>query len=126
MHNHNNTYSSFWTAWTPALLFMVFVTILSSIPGSKINAFPIISWDKLLHIVLFFPFGWMLVRGAIHYGFKRTLLFSIVVVILFAIIDELHQYFTPNRCPDIFDIIADTIGGSLGALARSIIDRKST
>jgi VanZ family protein len=43
---------------------------------------------------------------------KRTVVigFSLVLTVLYAITDEVHQGFTPNRTPYVGDVVIDTIG----------------
>jgi len=36
---------------------------------------------------------------------------------LYGITDEAHQAFTPMRSPDPYDVLADAVGGLLGAIA---------
>jgi VanZ family protein len=42
--------------------------------------------------------------------------FAIVVTVLYAITDELHQILVPNRGPGIGDVLLDTAGGLVGLL----------
>jgi len=44
---------------------------------------------------------------------------------LYGVTDEFHQAFTPGRSPDVFDVLADLVGGLLGGLACvAIVARK--
>ncbi|WP_446898216.1 VanZ family protein [Clostridium sp. LBM24168] len=47
---------------------------------------------------------------------KRALLISIIIVFLYACLDEVHQLFIPGRSSRIRDIIIDTAGGFAGLL----------
>ena len=51
------------------------------------------------------------VRGPIHQVIAAGL-----IATLYGISDEMHQSFTPGRSPDAFDVIADAVGATLGAL----------
>lgn len=48
-------------------------------------------------------------------------IYSIVIVILYAICDELHQYFTPGRSCSLKDVFIDTTGGIVGLSISYII-----
>ena len=39
-------------------------------------------------------------------------------VMVFGCVSELYQHFIPGRTPDIFDFIADTIGGLVSIIAE--------
>jgi len=52
---------------------------------------------------------------------KKHWQFAIIFLLLFPLFDELLQYYTPRRIPDIYDGIADICGGFLGAYIRKII-----
>ena len=42
---------------------------------------------------------------------------SAAQVTLYGVVDEIHQSFTPGRSSSVFDWLADTAGGFLGACA---------
>jgi VanZ family protein len=39
----------------------------------------------------------------------------VIIAVLYGASDEIHQYFVPGRVCDIFDLVADSIGGFIGA-----------
>ncbi len=41
---------------------------------------------------------------------KKLILIGLIVSVLFAISDEVHQFFVPDRIMDIYDLIADLLG----------------
>jgi VanZ family protein len=44
---------------------------------------------------------------------------------LYGVTDELHQLFTPRRSCDFYDVVADAVGGLLGAvLAAALVARR--
>jgi len=51
----------------------------------------------------------------------RSVFFSSAFCCLYGVTDEIHQFFVPTRCFDIFDILADTIGGIAGAVFLVIL-----
>jgi VanZ family protein len=44
---------------------------------------------------------------------RKVLLISILIVGLYAVSDEYHQSFVPNRSSDMLDVLADLIGAGL-------------
>jgi len=78
--------------------------------------------DKLLH------FGYFLVGGVLMAGWRfrlqpaepdwpRIIIGTTAAMALAGWIDEWHQTFTPGRSGgDVWDLLADTLGGSAGAL----------
>ena len=109
-------------AWAPALLWSLIIFALSSIPGNQFPPMP--GWwsaDKFVHGVIYGVLGalcWRTVRAtwARGRGTGMQLIAAVAVTGLYGITDELHQAFTPMRSPDPFDVIADVVGGLLGAL----------
>ena len=104
----------------PALLWAAIIFGLSSIPGPNLPKLAIIGNDKLAHITVFFVLGVLIFR-AFHrkeelevFRWKRVFL-AVAIVMMYGISDELHQGFVPGRTLDVFDMLADVIGGLLAA-----------
>lgn len=55
---------------------------------------------------------------------KKVFIISIVIVVLYACTDEIHQIFIPGRTARIKDIVIDTVGGSIGLLVGYFINKK--
>ena len=47
----------------------------------------------------------------------REMAFAILLALLYATSDEIHQIFTPGRTPAVTDVLLDTVGASVGAAA---------
>lgn len=74
--------------------------------------------DKLVHLVVFGILGFLLtgaVRAAQHGYHSRPFWYVVAVVALYGLSDEFHQLFVPGRSADIFDVLANSVGGLLGA-----------
>ena len=98
---------------------------LSSQPGIDTPLlFP--GQDKLFHLIVFgilgfFMMGAMKITGN---GYHRSQVWMVVlIVILYGISDEFHQYFVPGRSTESLDALADGIGGILGAWAMFYVAR---
>ncbi|BAH08416.1 VanZ family protein [Clostridium kluyveri] len=55
---------------------------------------------------------------------KKVFIISIVIVVVYACTDEIHQIFIPGRTARIKDIFIDTVGGSMGLLVSYFINKK--
>lgn len=78
---------------------------------------------KLAHIIIFAILQ-IIVFNAIMYNGKSILkssIYSIIIVVLYAIFDEVHQYFTPGRSYQLKDVFIDTIGGSIGLIISYLV-----
>lgn len=97
----------------PSILWMALITYLSSrsqIPDMQ-QFFQ--HADKVAHFSVYFILGILLLIG-LKINLKiSNFLYSILTISIgfsFAIIDEYHQSFVPNRVPDLYDFIADILG----------------
>jgi VanZ family protein len=92
---------------------------LSSQPSIETPAlFP--GQDKLFHLIAFGILGFFAMgsRQASHEGYPTRQVWQVaLVVMLYGILDEFHQYFVPGRSADVYDVLADAIGGLLGVWA---------
>jgi len=106
----------------PAIVWAVVIFILSSVPSSAMPKMDILSHDKLIHGTIFFIFGVFVYRAldpgnaSQLFSWKRALV-SFAIVAGYGILDELHQHFVPGRTPDIYDALADAVGGLIACVA---------
>jgi len=106
---------SFWLNQFPAVLCAVGIFVQSSIPGEKIPDIELFSHDKLIHVAIYFVFAFALLHALRHqarvaYLSENALLCGMFFATLYAISDETHQFFTPNRSSEIWDLNADMLG----------------
>ena len=93
---------------------------LSGVPGDCIPLPDVVNLDKVLHAVMYgvlaltvlFVFPEPKYRA---HPWKMSLL-VVLFCLLYGISDEFHQSFVPNRCPSVFDLIADAGGAAVAAL----------
>ena len=55
---------------------------------------------------------------------KRSIFISIIVVLLYACSDEIHQTFVAGRSGEVLDVLIDTIGGSLSTYIYYLIHKR--
>lgn len=103
--------------WLPVLLWAGLIWHLSSIPGLRITE---AWWDivarKLAHMVVFGVLA-LLIRRALagSTGLAEPQLSrqALVWTVLYAIVDEVHQHFVPQRHGAVTDVIIDGLGAWL-------------
>jgi VanZ family protein len=99
--------------WVPAFLYAALIFLLShqsNPPGAQTVP------DYTAHFVEYALFGLTLTWGATS-GFQQPLTSKIVVVLgviiaLYAISDEFHQSFVPNREASLGDVTMDVLGAA--------------
>jgi len=82
---------------------------------------------KVAHFSIYFILG-ILLKNALRYenfSFIKSNVYSIMAGVLYAISDEFHQSFVPNRGPQVSDIMIDSIGVVFGVLLMSYIIRRN-
>lgn len=110
----------FWLA--AFVIWFLSLWILSSfaLPGD-LNA-PIDNFDKIAHFGFFFGGSGLLCaylyrRNPDQPNWPKLILTAILVIALIGVLDEFHQSFTPERSGnDPFDLLADVLGATVGAL----------
>ena len=110
----------------PAIIFAVIIFYFSSLsnpytvrpPGQPRILDLVVSINDILHIC-----EYALLSLLIAFGFsgKVRSVYLILVTIIYAILDEVHQYIVPNRYFSFYDILLDSIGVILGFLFYIIL-----
>ena len=111
-----------WRTWI-FLFYVSMVLYFSAQPGSNLNWFSQLwRYDKIVHFMEYFGVGYLLINALKIQPLKKLhWKFAILFLLLFPIVDEILQHFTPTRIPDIVDGIADIAGGLTGAYLRKYI-----
>ena len=102
--------------WAPPALLAGTIFVLSSlsqVPGATYV------WDKLAHLVVFGGLGWLTLR-ATHGGVRpltpAPAAAAFFLVVLWGVLDEIHQHFVPGRDASARDVAADALGAALALL----------
>lgn len=103
----------FFEYWVPLIIYAGFIFYLSSIPGEYTpKLFPY--QDVTFHIIEYAIFAFLVNRAVKEYKpslpYIRRFCWVFFCSIIYALSDEFHQTFVPNRFPSAYDIIYDSIG----------------
>ena len=80
---------------------------------------------KSTHFILYFILGLLIISFLKEFGLTRkSIIISIIVVLLYACSDEIHQTFVAGRSGEVLDVLIDTIGGSLSTILYYLIYRR--
>lgn len=104
--------------FAPAVLYYVVIFILSSIGFKGQASVPFL--DKGLHLVEFGFLGFFLSLGyflSLKSSLRIKSTLTVVSGILLGCLDEIHQYFVPNRSFEVMDMVADSVGIVVGLAA---------
>ena len=78
---------------------------------------------KIAHFLIYTLVGLLLMGLLSTYKLKENwrIILSILLGVIYAISDEIHQGFTPGRTPKITDVYIDTLGVILGVLVILLV-----
>jgi len=105
------------------LLFYILVMIYISLkPGDELMFKKIWKYDKVIHFIEYFFLGFLFLNAMNEKGMNSSSwMITISFILVFPIIDELIQFYTPTRVSDKYDVLADIIGGLFGLYFRNRI-----
>lgn len=140
-----------WFTWGGVVAWMGLIFSFSAQPGSDSGAlsgsivesllqmwhalFPAVSLEadtlhfiirKGAHFTVYLILG-LLVAHALSKSLqidKKHVLLTIVICCLYAVSDEVHQAFVPNRGPSAWDVLLDTTGSAVGTFIYAWVKRK--
>lgn len=95
---------------TPAVLYLIGIFVVSSIPGKDVRAF---ADDRIEHFLEYFGLGVLLLIAVASFGSIQRLKLvsgSWLFGALYALSDEVHQMFVPGRQPSWNDVLFDVLG----------------
>ena len=99
-----------------------FLTLSNDDQHTKIESLSYIV-RKSAHFCIFGMLGILVTSAVSSHGLspKKTALFSVGICALYAVSDEIHQYFVPGRACMLRDMLIDTCGASCGIAAVSFL-----
>jgi VanZ family protein len=104
--------------YLPLIFYWITLFALTTIP---VDAVPHLfdNQDKIEHFVAYGVLAFLLTL-ALYFQRRsrlissRAFLFTFIFILAYGAIDELHQLFVPGRYCDLYDWLADSIGGLIG------------
>ena len=109
--------------WGPALLIAAGIFGASSLPRAQLPEAGFPGIDKLEHGLAYallgaaLARGWRLSRAPTTGAFATAWIAAALAALAYGLSDELHQLLVPGRMFDLADLVADGVGGALGAAA---------
>ena len=114
-----------WRYWLPVVAYASLIFYLSSLSQPEEYMPSLVSelGDKTLHALEYGLLGILCYRAFLNAAGARAaryaLLLAIAASVGYALTDEVHQAFIPLREPDVWDLVADSIGASVAAFGWS-------
>ena len=100
--------------WGPAVLWMIIIFVFSSRPSIAVAETPLFNFlvFKFLHMVEYAILFLLILRANKKNGkiTQKMFFYSLLISILYAVSDEIHQTFVPTREGRIRDVLIDTAG----------------
>ncbi len=96
-------------------------------PGSAEGKSAVPYFSHVAHTALYFGLAFCVLETLKRYpdGIDINIyILTFVIVVLYGISDEVHQYFVPYRTFMVIDIFFDTVGASILVIGRYILDKK--
>jgi len=105
--------------WLPVFLFLGIIFYASTIPGKDITSF--ISWQAVAYHFLVYLFLAFFLVMALRKTYPdkpaiKIVFFVIIFGVIYGIMDEFHQSFTPGRSVSAFDVFIDSLGTIIGSI----------
>ena len=108
-----------WLVYLPLAVYWLMIFIATSIPADRLPSIGLS--DKINHFIAYFALS-ILINLSLIYQRKSRLLFdkavtaTIILCLLYGVIDELHQMFIPGRFAETLDWFADSLGAISGVV----------
>lgn len=96
--------------WLPVIIYAIVIFYFSSIPGRDIPGL-FAYQDTVFHIIEYAGFALLIARALKacmpQLRYPQRFLWVVLAALLYALSDELHQYFVPGRCVSFADVFCD-------------------
>jgi VanZ family protein len=108
-----------WLVYVPLVVYWLTLFFATSLPVQKLPSVGIS--DKFAHFTAFFCLSVLLNLTLIFQRksqllFNKAFLATIIICLVYAAVDELHQMLIPGRSAEVLDWVADGLGTIAGIL----------
>jgi VanZ family protein len=105
--------------WAPLYVYAGIIFYFSSIP-KPLPDVSIPHFDKFLHLIEYAVFGILAARAfkssPREILYKNFKILAVLAAVAYGASDEFHQLFVSCRSCDVFDLMTDLIGGTIGVI----------
>lgn len=110
--------------YLPLTVYWIVIFILTSIPAESVPTVGIS--DKLQHLLAYCVLAMLLyltliIQNKFPLLKRNAITFSIIILIGYGVLDELHQLLIPGRSGEVMDVVADVVGGIIGLIIVRLI-----
>ncbi len=121
--------SGYWLYYGgPVLVYAAIIFYISSLSLFQEEPSSFFGFDKLVHFIEYYPFGWLICRWLLSaknsFFRKYAILLTMVVGISYGISDEWHQSFVPGRDASLWDALFDASGVAVAAFTYRILRQR--
>lgn len=107
-------------SWVITVLIAISIFYMSTKTASSFPSYGSNLYSILYHLLAFFFLSLFLSISLVKGKRKNFLLISITAAILYALTDEIHQFFVPGRSSSLKDAFTDAVGISFASLVYFI------
>ena len=116
--------------YLPLASYWLFIFILTSIPGKTLPRVFLGISDKAKHFGAYLVLS-ILLNFALHFQTKFKFLnkysavYTFALILLYGLLDEIHQILIPGRYFEWLDLLADLLGGIIGIFISQWVIKKN-
>jgi VanZ family protein len=110
--------------YLPLIFYWILLFTLTSLPSQSVPAVGVN--DKVEHMLAYFGLSFLMYLALLFQKKSRllksnALLFTLLFVFAYGILDEVHQLLIPGRSCELLDFMADMLGGIVGIIVVKIL-----
>ena len=110
--------------YLPLIFYWILLFTLTSLPSQSVPAVGVN--DKVEHMLAYFGLSFLMYLALLFQKKsitirKNALLFTLLFVFAYGILDEVHQLLIPGRSCELLDFMADILGGIIGIITVKIL-----
>jgi VanZ family protein len=110
--------------YLPLIFYWILLFTLTSLPSQSVPAVGVN--DKVEHMLAYFGLSFLMYLALLFQEKSRllksnALLFTLLFVFAYGILDEVHQLLIPGRSCEFLDFMADMLGGIVGIIVVKIL-----